>query len=170
MRTKVEIEGLKELEAQFKKVEKFPKRKINQASNAGMKPVLAEAKKRAPKGEPSEFERLFGSHVHRQYGALKKGITKALEKTKRSKAKAVYKIIWKDNPIFVRPITKEGRGIYGGQSETGFYPASVNFGFKSKYGYIKGQHFLEEALKNNEAKSQKIIVDRLMTELDKLIE
>ena len=151
---KVEVEGLAELERQFRKLDKFPKRKINQSANAGMKPVLAEARSLAPKGKT---------------GLLKKGINKVLEKTK-NRSKGVYKLTWKEYEAFIKPISKEGQGIYGGTKNTGYYPVSVNFGFKGKGGYVQGRHFLEEALRNKQAVSAKIIVDRLGKEVDKLLQ
>jgi HK97 gp10 family phage protein len=167
-RFRADIEGLAELEAQFKKLEKFPKRKVNQASNAGMKPVLQEARRNAPKSKASAYESITKTGTS---GQLKKGITKKLEKNKsRYTAKAVYRIVFAPNPNFVKEISKEGQGIYGGKQSTGYYPASMEFGFLSKHGYVQGKKFIRQALWNNKGKSQRIIVQRLAKEVDKLVQ
>jgi hypothetical protein len=152
------IEGLAELERQFRRLEKFPKSKVGKAANAGMKEPLKDARADAPT----------------DIGTLKKGIIKIREKSPRSRAKVVYRIVFDRgfNHVFQRvdrPIQNPGK--YGGKKPTPYYPVSQEFGFKTAdKGYVPGFKFIQNALKKNQQSSAKKIVEVLSREVDKLLQ
>jgi hypothetical protein len=149
------IEGLAELERQFRRLEKFPKSKVGKAANAGMKEPLKDAKNDAPV----------------DMGTLKKGIIKIKEKSPRSKAKVVYRIVFDRgfNHVFQKNIQTPGE--YGGKKPTAYYPVSQEFGFKTAdKGYVPGFKFIQNSLKKNQNSSAKKIVDVLKQEVDKLLQ
>jgi hypothetical protein len=152
MARRTEIEGLRELEAQFKRLEKFPKSKVAKAANAGMKEPLKDSKANAPV----------------DIGNLKRGIMKIREKSPRSKAKVVYSIVFDRafNRIFQKPVQNPGPG----KKTTAYYPVSQEYGFFAKNGrYIPGFRFIRKSLEQNQITSAKKIVDVLRQEVDKLL-
>jgi hypothetical protein len=154
MASSTHIEGLAELERQFRRLEKFPKSKVGKAANAGMKEPLKDAK----------------SHAPVDMGVLKKGIIKIKEKSPRSKAKVVYRVVFDRgyNHAFQKPIKEPGK--FGGKKDTAYYPVSQEFGFKTANGYVPGFKFIQKALEENQTSSQKKIVEVLRKEVDKLLE
>ncbi|MEH7503286.1 HK97 gp10 family phage protein [Neobacillus drentensis] len=149
------IEGLAELESQFRRLEKFPKSKVGKAANAGMKEPLKDAKANAPV----------------DMGTLKKGIIKIKEKSPKHRAKVVYRVVFDRgfNHVFQKPIQNPGK--YGGKKPTAYYPVSQEFGFRtSNHGYSPGFRFIQKALEQNQTASAKKIVDVLRKEVDKLLQ
>lgn len=154
MARRVEIEGLKELERQLRRVERVPKSVTSKAAREGIKKPLKDAKANAPELS----------------GSLKNGIIKILEKSPRGKSKSVYRIVFDRalNPIFQKPI--ENPGVHGGKKPTGYYPVSQEYGFKTGgSGFQPGLYFVREALEKNQEESQRKIVQRLGKEIDKLL-
>lgn len=150
----VHIEGMDELIRQLRRVEKIPKSVTSKAAREGIKEPLKDAKANAPELS----------------GSLKNGIIKILEKSPRGKAKSVYRIVFDRafNPIFQKPI--ENPGIYGGKRPMGYYPVSQEYGFQHKSGFEPGIYFVRDALENNQASSERKIVQRLSKEIDKLLQ
>jgi hypothetical protein len=157
IRSNSRVEGVKELCKQLERVEKIPKSVINKASNAGIKKPLRDARGKAPKDS----------------GALKKGIIKIREKTKKRTAKkVVYRIVFDRsyNSIFQKYIIKPGTRGANPPKRSGYYPVSQEFGFHtSKNSRVPGLNFIHQAFKDNYTNSQRIIVKRLSKEVDKLI-
>lgn len=146
------IEGLRELEAQFRRLERFPKSKISKAANAGMKQPYKDAKADAPI----------------DIGNLKKGIKKIREKTPRTKPKVVYSLVFDRafNSIFQKPVKNPGPG----KKDTAYYPVSQEYGYFTRNGrYIPGFRFMRNALEENQSTSSKEIVRVLKDEVDKLL-
>lgn len=148
-----ELIGAEELEAQFRQLGKFPKKSLTKAAKAGREAPLARAIQNAPRGKT---------------GILKKGIKPIME-TPNKKTKTVYRIVFnrKFNDFFQKPI--KNPGIYGGKKDTGYYPVSVEYGFKTKYGYKRGQKFIERAISETERGSAQKILDTLNNEIDKIL-
>lgn len=153
------VKGLGELQMQFEKVEKIPKKVITKAAKEGVKDPLAQAKANAP----------------RKSGALKKGIKKFMEKGGNRRKKTVYRVVFdrKFNDIFQKKIKPEGRGTRGASPprETGYYPVSQEYGFKVGIGRPKkqGLGFVAKAINQNAESSYQKIVKVLEDEIKKLI-
>jgi hypothetical protein len=148
----IKVEGLQELQAQFNKLGKMPKKHLTKASKAGSDGPLREAKGSAPTGET---------------GLLKKGLQRKME-TPNKRNKTVYRIRW--NPNYTNNYLKPTTGAYGGKTPFAYYPHSVEYGFKGKYGRIetKHYHFVTKAIERTEAQSLKKIVNSLNDSIDQL--
>ena len=105
------VEGLEELQAQFNKLGKMPKKYLTKAGRAGIAKDLQDVKANAPTGKT---------------GNLKKSIKKKLE-TPNKRNKGVYRLSFdsKMTPHFRKPTT----GIYGGKTPYAYYPSSVEYGY-----------------------------------------
>lgn len=145
-----QVVGLYELEAQFARIEKMPKKYLTKAAKAGMKKPLADARANAPVGET---------------GILKKSIKQTME-TPNKRNKGVYRLTYstKYTDHFRKPTT----GVYGGETPYAYYPNSVEFGYKTKYGRVKGQYAMNWAIHKNEGSSLQIVVDKLHEAIDEL--
>lgn len=151
------VDGLDELIRQIERIEKIPKRALSKAAREGMRKPLAQARKDAPK----------------ETGTLKKGIKSVLEKSsKRSKFKSIYQM------VFDKRLTEVFRGkkiirpgLYGANppKEYGYYPVSMEYGYKAKEGYRPGKYFLSKAIEQNQDESAKIVVRVLTDEIDRAI-
>jgi hypothetical protein len=148
-----EIEGMDEILRQLRRIEKIPKSVATKAAREGIKDPMKDAKANAPESS----------------GSLKNGIIKILEKSPRGKCKSVYRIVFDRafNPLFQKPIVNPG--LYGGTKDTGYYPVSMEYGFKIKGGFEPGLYFVREALAKNQAESEKKIINRLGKEIDNYI-
>jgi hypothetical protein len=150
--TNWELVGLDRLEAQFRTLGKFPKKSLTKAAKAGREAPLAMAKEKAP----------------RKTGTLKRGIKPIME-TPNKRTKTVYRLVFdrKYNDVFQKPI--KNVGIYGGKKDTGYYPVSMEYGFKTKYGFRFGEEFVKKAIEHTERSSAQKIVNVLNEEIDKLL-
>jgi hypothetical protein len=142
--------GLEELEAQFERIGKMPKKYLTRSAKAGMRAPLADARANAPVGET---------------GVLKKSIKQKME-TPNKRNKSVYRLSYstKYTDHFRKPTT----GIYGGRTPYAYYPASVEYGYKTKKGRVKGQYAMSWAVHKNEGSSLKIVVNELNKAIDEL--
>jgi hypothetical protein len=149
----IKVEGLQELQAQFNKLGKMPKKYLTKAGREGIADDLRDAKASAPVGKT---------------GVLKKSIKKKME-TPNKRNKGVYRLSFDTNstPIFAKPTT----GIYGGKTPNAYYPASVEYGYKGKNGHVKVKtmHWADKVLRQNEESSLKKVVDSLSNSIDQLI-
>lgn len=145
-----EIEGLTELDRQFDRIGKMPKKYLTRSAKAGMKGPLADARANAPVGET---------------GILKKSIKQTRE-TPNKRNKAVYRLAYsaKYNDHFQKKTT----GVYGGETPYTYYPNSVEFGHKTKKGRVAGQYAMNWAVHKNEESSLKIVVNELNKAIDEL--
>lgn len=150
----IAVEGLPELQAQFNKLGKMPKKYLNKAGRDGMDPILRQVKASAPKGKT---------------GNLKKSIKKKME-TPNKRNKGVYRLRYdpKFNDVFQKPTT----GIYGGMIPHAYVPSSVEYGYRGKGGRhvaVRTMHWAEKAVENNQNNSMKIVVDSLSDSIDILL-
>ena len=140
------IEGMDEVIKMIKDAGELPQKCVNKAAKKGIQIAKKDAK---------------GGGWVDQTGYLRKAIKEKAEKSK-TKGKKVYDL-WPDpsyNDVFVK-VSKNGKRSY--------YPASIEHGFKAKNGrYIPGFKFLHNALVNNKGQIEKVIIETLADEIDKL--
>lgn len=143
---KFEIEGMDEAIKMIKDVGELPQKCVTKAAKKGIQIAKKDAK---------------GGGWIDQTGYLRKAIKERAEKTK-IKGKKVYDL-WPDpkfNDVFVKT-SKKGKRAY--------YPASIEYGFKTKSGgYVPGFKFLHNALTGNKGQIERVIVQTLTDEIDKL--
>ena len=147
------LEGEREVIRQFRALGgKFPKKELTKAAKAGGAEPLKVARALAP----------------RDTGTLKKGI-KYIRETPRKKYKAVYRMVFnrKYNAVFQKPIKHPG--IYGGKKDTGYYPVSQEYGFKSKSGYTRGKYFLRRAIDSTASQSEAKMIESLNKSIDDIL-
>lgn len=140
------VEGMEEAIKMIRDVGELPQKCVTKAAKKGIQIAKADAKS--------------GGWVD-QTGYLRKAIKEKAEKT-RIKGKKVYDL-WPDpkfNDVFVKT-SKNGKRAY--------YPASIEYGFKTKNGgYAPGFKFLNNALTDNKNQIEKVIIQTLTDEIDKL--
>lgn len=147
IKTKLKIEGMKEVQKSLTKLGKVPQKHVTSAAKKGMNVVLKDAKANAPYDT----------------GDLKKGIILTGERTK-TKGKKVFRTVFDSsmNEIFQKK-NSEGK-------VTGYYPVSQEYGFFAKNGrYIPGFRFISDSLSNNAIKMEKTIVDTMKKKIDQEI-
>ena len=144
------VSGLQELQSQFERIGKMPKKYLTRAAKQGSDGQLKTAKADAPVGKT---------------GLLKKGLHRKME-TPNKRNKAVYRIKW--NPNYTEQYLKPTTGAYGGKTPFAYYPHSVEYGFKSKNGRIQGQYFVTKAIEKTEKDSAQKIIDSLSDSIEEL--
>jgi hypothetical protein len=148
----MQVEGLEELQAQFNKLGRMPKKHLTRAGRAGIAKDLQDVKANAPTGKT---------------GNLKKSIKKKME-TPNKRNKGVYRLTFdsKMTPAFRKPTT----GVYGGVTPEAYYPNSVEFGYKGKHGHVKVKtmYWADKVLRQNEASSLKKVIESLSNSIDEL--
>ena len=140
------VEGMEEAIKMIRDVGELPQKCVTKAAKKGIQIAKKDAK---------------GGGWVDQTGYLRKGIKEKAEKT-RIKGKKVYDL-WPDpsmNDVFVK-VSKKGKRAY--------YPATIEYWFKTKSGvYVPGLIFLYNALTNNKNQIEKVIIQTLTDEIDKL--
>ena len=148
----IAVEGLEELQAQFNKLGKMPKKHLTRAGRAGIAKDLQDVKANAPTGKT---------------GNLKKSVKKKME-TPNKRNKGVYRLQFdsKITPVFRKPTT----GIYGGVTPEAYYPSSVEYGYAGKNGHVKVKtmYWADKVLRQNEASSLKKVIESLNDSIDEL--
>jgi hypothetical protein len=147
----IRVDGLEELQRQFDRIGKMPKKYLTKSAKAGIADPERQAKADAPVGKT---------------GLLKKSIKKKME-TPNKRNKSVYRLRY--DPKFTDDFLKPSSGAYGGKPPKAYYPASVEYGFKTKYGKVAGQYNMANAIKAHQSGSLKKIVDSLNDSIDTLL-
>ena len=151
-----EIKGMKELIVTLNKLEKIPQRFITKAARKG----ILVAKKASKKGGWID-----------QTGNLRKAIKERPEKT-RTRGKKVYQLGLDPsyNDVFQRKVKNPTNKKNGGTGNaTGYYPASQEFGFRTKDGgWVPGFNYLKEGLTKNNVQIEKVMVQTIAQEIDKI--
>lgn len=147
----IEVKGLKELQAQFDRVGKIPKKYLTKAAKEGSNDPLRAVKAAAPVGKT---------------GLLKKGLHRKME-TPNKRNKAVYRIRW--NSKFTEQYLKPTTGKYGGKTPFAYYPHSVEYGFKTANGRREGKYFVTKALRATTQESLQKVVNSLRDSIDTLL-
>lgn len=150
----ISLEGAAELESQLAAIGKLPKKAMTRAAKAGVNPIVSDAKAR--------------SSASSKTGMFVRGI-RATQETPRKRNKSVYFIYWwkKYAENYVKPIKHVG--LYGGKNSQGYYPMSVEWGFKAKGGKVQGKYYVRDAIAAHQASSLQKVMDTLSQEIDKLI-
>jgi len=147
----------------------------------GDKTAMKAARKAAQKGSNVVGKAIRQSAPVGKTGQLKRGFKKKKEKSAK-KGKFVYDYAMDSakNDVFQKPI--KNPGILGGKNKTGYYPASVEYGFLTKapgggYQYkpgekrpsrkVEGQHFVKKASETSEPAAVDTMKQVLNEELDK---
>ncbi len=151
-----EVEGLEELKRQIQRLAKPKKKIVTRAARAGMQDPMAQAKRDAPEKK----------------GTLKKSIKRFMEKKPRRPTKTVYYLVFdrKFNEVFRGKKIKRP-GLYGANppKEYGYYPFSMEHGYKVKSGFKEGKHFIKNAIEQNSRATFQKMIDVLSEEIDKAI-
>ncbi|WP_244935496.1 HK97 gp10 family phage protein [Paenibacillus glycanilyticus] len=146
MAKKATIEGMAELEAMMKRLDKLPQRVVTKAAKAGANIPYKAAKADAPEDT----------------GALKAGII--LKPERRTKlGKKVYDVLM--NPVmneqFVK-ITKDGTRYY--------YPASQEYGFMTVNGeYVPGYNYFRNAMTRNAWAIEEKVIEVASKDVTKIL-
>jgi hypothetical protein len=151
MARKTSVQGAKELDRLFDRLEKAPRRIAYKAARKGAVIPLRAAKRNAPVDT----------------GNLKRGIVMKRERA-RNDAKAVYQITIdpKMNDVFVKMSTnsKDSKG----QAKRSYYPASQEYGYMTKNGrYIPGYRYMRRAADDSKSAVEKEIMGETMKLIDK---
>jgi len=143
----MQIEGMRELEASIRRLGNLPQRDVTNAARAGAKIALQDTRKNAPM----------------KTGALRKGIILKGEKS-RFRGKKVYQVTF--DPAMNEVFQKR----YGTGNKYAYYPASQEYGFKTKgNGYKEGKHFMRDSIVNNYEKISRKIVEILSARIDRAL-
>jgi hypothetical protein len=152
----IRVEGLEELQAQFGRIGKMPKKYLTKSAKAGMADPERQAKMDAPVGRGTETS-----------GNLKKSIKKKME-TPNKRNKSVYRLRY--DPNMTEGFLKDSSGAYGGKPPKAYYPASVEYGFKTRGGgKVAGQFNMAKAIQKHQTSSLKKVVDSLNQSIDTLL-
>lgn len=151
-----EIKGMAEVQAQFERIGKMPKKYLTKAAREGIADPLKDAKASVPVGKGTKTS-----------GNLKKSIKKKME-TPNKRNKGVYRITYDASMTkgFLKPTT----GTYGGVTPFAYYPASVEYGFPTRGGKrVPGQYNIKKAIERHEKASTQKIVDSLSKSIEQLL-
>lgn len=151
----IRVDGLTELQSQFNRLGKMPKKYLTKAAKLGMADPERQAKANAPIGKGTKTS-----------GSLKKSIKKKME-TPNKRNKSVYRLRY--DPKFTPVFRKKSSGAYGGKPPEAYYPASVEYGFKTKNGKVAGQYNMARAIQQHQEGSLKKVVKSLGESLDELL-
>jgi hypothetical protein len=147
----ISVQGLEQLQSQFERIGKMPKKYLTKSAKAGMADPERQAKANAPVGKT---------------GNLKKSIKKKME-TPNKRKKAVYRLRYNPDmtPLFLKPSS----GAYGGRPPSAYYPASVEYGFKTKTGKVAGQFNMTKAIQMHQQSSLQKVINSLNQSIDDII-
>ena len=143
------VEGLSDLIKDINQLDKMPQQQISKGARKGAKVLLMEARSQAKKRKLS--------------GKMWKKLTLKAYRT-RVKGKKVYRVSYPKTEKFPEAVkvTKGGKQYY--------YPASQNYGFKTKDGgHVEGLHFLEGAMQAKGNLAAKVIVEEIGKEIKKML-
>lgn len=148
---RVDIEGLDELRRKLDTLEKLPQRVVTKAARKGANILKKSTKMDAPEDS----------------GLMKRAIVIKPEKTK-TKGKKMMQI------TFDRAFNGDGQnGLVkvGKNGKRAYYPSSQEYGFRTRNGgYIPGYHFMKESAVSNNDQVERVMIETLSTEIDKLLE
>lgn len=149
----ITVEGLPELQAQFERLGKMPKKYLNKAGREGIANTERQVKAMAPRGKT---------------GNLKKSIKKKME-TPNKRNKGVYQLRY--DPKFNDVFQKKTTGVYGGKLPHAYIPSSVEYGYKGPNGHVavKTMHWSDKALRGTETSSMQKTVNSLTESIDTLL-
>jgi len=146
-----EVDGLNDLLDYMKSLEEVPQRVVTKTAKAGGQILLNEARIDAPV----------------KSGDLENGLM-LVRNSKSGKGKSFYDVQMNPamNNTFRSDIKVQGK--YGGRFPTGYYPASMEYGFLTKHGKVEGYHYMKKAATTKESDVYKTMLLELSEAIDKL--
>ncbi|SEN19132.1 HK97 gp10 family phage protein [Paenibacillus sp. OV219] len=149
--------GVEECAAFFKELGKVPQKTVKKAARAGAVMVRKKI--------------LSSGHLPVKDGHLRDSIIVMERKNgkKRNRSgKAEFDVA--NNPdlnfVFQKKIKEVGK--YGGTSQTGYYPASMEYGFKSAKGFVPGHHYMRDTAEAEESAVQNKMLEVISKDIDAL--
>lgn len=135
------ITGVQELQQMLERGQRAPAKVLTKAAKMGAKIPLVLARQKAPV----------------RTGALRRAIR--LFSEKRKTGKKVYQLAFNKNmnDKFVK--------LYGDPKKRAYYPASMEYGFKSSRGSFQGLRFMREAMQSQRSLVEQTIVNELASSL-----
>lgn len=151
------VDGIEELQKQFDKISKMPKKYLNRAGKLGIDDALRTMKASAPVGKRTKTK-----------GTLKKAIKRTME-TPNKRNKGVYRISF--DAKYTETFHKETTGKYGGDTPYAYYPSSVEYGYKGPDGHVavRTMYWAEKILRSKEKASAKKVVDSLNDSITEIL-
>lgn len=146
------VEGLEELDKQFERIGKMPKKYLTRSAKLGMDKPYKEAKSAMPEGKT---------------GLLRKGLTRQME-TPNKKRKTIYRLRW--HPKFTTNYRKKTTGVYGGETPHTYYPNAWEYGHKTKKGRVEGKYVVRDIVEKNTMDSLEKIIKSLNASITELAE
>lgn len=136
---------------------KVPRQALAKGVRKGANNILREAKGDAP--------------VYS--GTMANSLKLKTEKGNTRKMKVVIDVMFDPalNGIMSKPVSKEGAGKYGGTPNSEgnyYYPASMEYGFRTAKGWQPGHYFMKQARDENDGVFPSIIEQALKDEIDRL--
>lgn len=150
MKSGMDTSDIENLEKCIWRIGKLPQKCVNSAARQGARVLLLKAKQNAPY----------------ESGNLEKGMILVGERSK-TKGKKGYQVTFaRDmNDVFQKPI--KNPGAYGGKSKSGYYPASMEYGFKlSGKRRREGEYFMQGAIESEEGAARNAVNKTLIEKLD----
>lgn len=165
----VHIEGLEELVEMLDTMEKIPQKCVNTSARKGAMII-----QKAVKPKLSTFlHSASNEHGNRSKGNLKRGIVRKKEKAKRNQSKGVYDVVFDPSMTDVFRKDVKNKGKFGGKNPTAYYPASLEYGWKtgtggSSGGHVEGYRFLKDTANEKEHEVLTEMTKVLAEEIDKI--
>lgn len=159
------IQGFAELLNMVNQLGQVPRRIVRSATRAGASLDLRAARAYAPIG----YGYIARKGQYGETGALRSGIVLKEERTS-SNGKAVFDIRMNNakNDIFQKPIKQPGK--YGGENSKGYYPTSMEYGFKTAKGHWEGIHYLKNSADSNSDAVKQAIINKALDSIDQVLE
>jgi hypothetical protein len=164
MANNFEIIGLNELQNMLNELGQAPRRVVRASARAGGRVEVLEARKYAPVGNSYNVRKNDFSG-----GSLKAGIIQ-LEENSSNDSKAAFDVRLDrgKNAIFQKPIIHVGK--YGGSKATGYYPASMEYGFKTAKGHWEGYHYMRDSADSHSEAVKQAMVNKALEAIDRILE
>lgn len=138
------MDDLKKLERDLKRMEKFPTKFLKGAVHKAAKPLLAEAKARAPKKSGTMIAAMI---LHDEKSKT----------TGKRFTQVTFDSAYNDR------LAKESK-----TGKRSYYPASQEFGWIKQDGTkVPGKHFMRDAADAKESEFDKIVIEDMMGRIEK---
>lgn len=150
---------IRSFENALKGIGDLPNRVVNSAVSKAVTPIARAIRKAAPVGKTKQ---------------LRKGITRKREKTRVQRGKVVYQLRFDPakNDVFQKPIKNPGARGGNAKKATGYYPASMEYGYftgdgNGGYKKVPGLHFMRDAADAGAASFRENVTNNMMAGIEK---
>jgi hypothetical protein len=147
-----DVLGVEEIGEFFLELGKVPQKTVKKAARAGANIIKRET--------------VSTIQLPVRDGFLRMSIKPFQEKTKRNSGKAGFDIAFDRNFNFIFQKKIKNPGIYGGKKATAYYPASMEYGFRTKKGGVGGHHFLERSAVSKGSQAQDKMLEVISKDID----